>query len=136
MGVEPFLIAATLESIIAQRLVRTICSKCKTPYEPSEEELAMLNLSPEKTAGQNFYYGKGCDQCNDTGYKGRSALFEILDVNEKVRELILQKASAGQVRAEAQRMGMSTLRDSGIQKIFLGLTTIEEVVRETLDVDS
>ena len=136
MGVEPFLIAATLESIIAQRLVRTICSKCKTPYEPSEEELAMLNLTEDKIAGQNFYYGKGCEQCNDTGYKGRSALFEILDVNEKVRELILQKASAGQVRAEAQRMGMHTLRDSGIQKIFLGLTTIEEVVRETLDVDS
>ncbi|NRA40051.1 MAG: type II/IV secretion system protein, partial [Planctomycetes bacterium] len=135
MGIEPFLIAATLESIVAQRLVRTICAKCKKPYEPAKDELQLLGVSEDVISSQEFYYGTGCETCNNTGYKGRTALFEILDMNEKIRELILASSSSGQIRAEARRMGMRTLRDAGIEKVFMGLTTIEEVVRETLDVE-
>jgi len=132
MGVEPFLLAATLETIIAQRLVRTICAKCKAPYEPSDEELLSLNISRRDIGNQRFYYGKGCEHCKNTGYKGRTALFEIMDVNDAVREMIVSKASATQIRISAQRAGMRTLRDAGIQKVFAGLSTIEEVVKETL----
>ncbi|MBA3936508.1 MAG: Flp pilus assembly complex ATPase component TadA [Planctomycetes bacterium] len=131
MGLEPFLLAATLETILAQRLVRTICPKCKAPYQPSDEELLSLNIRREG-ANQRFYYGKGCDHCKGTGYKGRTALFELFDINDTTRELILGKATATQLRIAAGRAGMRTLRDSGIQKIFAGLTTIEEVVKETL----
>jgi type IV pilus assembly protein PilB len=131
MGLEPFLLAATLETILAQRLVRTICPKCKAPYQPSDEELLSLNIRREG-ANQRFYYGKGCDHCKGTGYKGRTALFELFDINDTTRELILGKATATQLRIAAGRAGMRTLRDSGIQKIFAGMTTIEEVVKETL----
>ena len=132
MGVEPFLLAATIEVVLAQRLVRTICVKCKTPYEPSEDELMTLGIRTRDLASQRFYYGKGCDHCKNTGYKGRTALFELMRVDDSIRELVLAKASANQLRMAAQRAGMKTLRDSGIQKIFAGVTTIEEVVRETL----
>ena len=135
MGVEPFLLAATLETVCAQRLVRTICTKCKTPYEPSEDELMQLGIKSRDVAQQRFYYGKGCDHCKNTGYKGRTALFELMDVNDGIRELVLNKASAASIRIAAQRSGMRTLRDAGIQKIFAGLTTIEEVTRETLAAD-
>ena len=135
MGVEPFLLAATLETVCAQRLVRTICTKCKTPYEPSEDELMQLGIKSRDVAQQRFYYGKGCDNCKNTGYKGRTALFELMDVNDGIRELVLNKASAASIRIAAQRSGMRTLRDAGIQKIFAGLTTIEEVTRETLAAD-
>ena len=132
MGLEPFLLAATLETIVAQRLVRTICLKCKAPYQPSEEELTSLNIKSRDVASQRFYYGKGCEVCKNTGYKGRTAIFEMLDINDTVRELVLGRASATQIRIAAQRAGMRTLRDAGVQKIYAGLTTIEEVIRETL----
>jgi type IV pilus assembly protein PilB len=132
MGLEPFLLAATLETIVAQRLVRTICLKCKAPYQPSEEELHSLNIKSRDVASQRFYYGKGCEVCKNTGYKGRTAIFEMLDINDTVRELVLSRASASQIRIASQRAGMRTLRDAGVQKIFAGLTTIEEVIRETL----
>ena len=132
MGVEPFLLAATLETILAQRLVRTICVKCKTPYEPSEEELLTLGIRTRDVASQRFYYGKGCEHCKNTGYKGRTAIFEVMMIDDAVRELILGKASSSQMRTVAQRQGMRTLRDSGVQKIYAGLTTIEEVVKETM----
>jgi len=135
MGIEPFLLAATIETILAQRLVRTVCLKCKTPYQPSEEELMNLGIRSRDVSSQRFYYGKGCETCKNTGYKGRTALFEMLQINDTVRDLVLNKASANQIRSTAQRQGMRTLRDSGIQKIFAGLTTIEEVVRETLAVE-
>ncbi len=135
MGVEPFLLSATLETICAQRLVRTICIKCKAPYEPTEDELLQLQIKRRDVQHQRFYYGKGCENCKNTGYRGRTALFEMMDVDDAIREMILTKASATQIRIGAQRAGMRTLRDSGIQKIFAGLTTIEEVVRETLAVD-
>ncbi len=132
MGVESFLLAASIELVCAQRLVRTICTKCKQPYEPSEEELMLVNLTPEKVKGQRFYFGRGCDHCKGSGYKGRTALFELMTINDSIRELILQKASAGVIRVQAQRTGMRTLRDSGLLKVMAGVTTIEEVARETL----
>jgi len=132
MGLEPFLVAATLESVIAQRLVRTICTKCKTPYQPAEEHLMELGLLPQDVEGKTFYYGKRCEHCNRTGYRGRTAIFEIMKIDSKLREMIIQKRSTDVIRAEAVAAGMRTLRDSGILKIFDGLTTIEEVVKETL----
>ncbi|GDY12478.1 type IV fimbrial assembly protein PilB [Planctomycetota bacterium] len=132
MGVEPFLLAATVETICAQRLVRTICVKCKAPYEPTDEELLTLGIKKRDFANQRFYYGKGCDHCKRTGYKGRTALFEMMDINDNVRELVIKKASANQIRNAAQKGGMRTLRDAGIQKVLAGLTSIEEVIRETL----
>jgi type IV pilus assembly protein PilB len=132
MGVEPFLLAATLETILAQRLVRTICVKCKTPYEPTEEELLTLGIKTRDVASQRFYYGKGCETCKNTGYKGRTAIFELMTVDDAIRALILGKSSSNQIRNVAQRNGMRTLRDSGVQKVYAGLTTIEEVVRETM----
>ncbi|MCX7805614.1 MAG: GspE/PulE family protein, partial [Planctomycetota bacterium] len=132
MGVEPFLIAATLEAVIAQRLVRVICTKCKAPYTPSEEALMELQLKPEDVEGKVFYYGRKCEHCNKTGYKGRNAIFEIMQMDSRMRELILARKSTEVLRAEAIASGMRTLRESGILKIFDGVTTIEEVVRQTL----
>jgi type IV pilus assembly protein PilB len=135
MGLEPFLIAATLDTILAQRLVRTICVECKAAYQPSDEEMMMLGIKPEEAHNQRFYYGKGCDRCKGTGYKGRTAVFEMLTITDDVRDLILNKSSSGHIRATAMRSGMTNLRDAGVQKIFAGLTTIEEVVRETIAMD-
>jgi type IV pilus assembly protein PilB len=132
MGLEPFLVAATLESVIAQRLVRLICRKCKHPYAPAEEHLMELGLLPQDVENKAFYYGKRCDHCNRTGYRGRTAIFEIMKIDAKMRDLVIQQRSTDVVRAEAVAAGMRTLRDSGILKIFDGLTTIEEVVKETL----
>ena len=132
MGIEPFLLSATLETIVAQRLVRTICTKCKAPYTPSEDEMLSLGIKGRDAESQRFYYGKGCENCKNTGYRGRTAIHEMLDVNDTVRELMLSRASAAQIRMAAQRAGMRTLRDAGIQKIYAGITTIEEVIRETI----
>ena len=132
MGIEAFLAAATLYAVVAQRLVRCVCSKCKDTYMPSEEQLLQVNLRAEDLEGRNFYYGRRCENCNKTGYRGRNAIFEIMPIDSKMRELILQKKSTEVIRAEAQAAGMRTLRESGILKIFDGITTIEEVIRETL----
>jgi type IV pilus assembly protein PilB len=132
IGIEPFLLSATLEMVIAQRLVRQICLKCKAPYQPSEEELMSLNIRPQDVVNQRFFYGKGCEVCKNTGYKGRTAIFEMLDINDNINELILSRASATQIRTVAQRAGMRGLREAGIQKVFAGITTIEEILRETL----
>ena len=132
MGVEPFLVAATLYAVVAQRLIRVICLKCKDTYVPAEEALMEINLTPADVEGKQFFFGHRCDHCNKTGYRGRNAIFEIMKVDTKMRELILGKKSTEAVRGEAQASGMRTLRESGILKIFDGITTIEEVVRETL----
>jgi type IV pilus assembly protein PilB len=132
LGVEPFLITATVEGIIAQRLVRKICENCKTAFEPSEEQLMELSLSPEDIKGKKFFYGRGCDRCNRTGYRGRTAIFEIMAFNDQLRELIMNHASTNVLRGAAQKAGMRLLRDNGLAAIYDGLTTIDEVVKETI----
>ena len=132
LGLEPFLVTAVLEGVCAQRLVRRICSKCKAPYTPSEEQLFELQIKPEEIAGKEFYYGKGCDFCNNTGYKGRQGLYEFMVLDDEMRDMIVQHASTQQLRVESKKRGMRTLRQSGLLAIFDGVTTIEEVVKETL----
>jgi len=132
MGVEPFLLTATIECIVAQRLVRTICNRCKTEYAPSDEELMELQLSRHDVEGKKFFYGKGCNFCNNTGYKGRSGLFEIMEMNDEIRDLVMQNASTDVLRQASIRAGMRTLRESGLLAIYDGITTIEEVVKQTI----
>jgi type IV pilus assembly protein PilB len=131
MGVEPFLISSTLEAILAQRLVRTVCKKCKIAYEPTEAVISELGLSTADVQGRPFYYGKGCLECNETGYKGRKGLYELLIVSEPIRELVNMRAPSGVMRAKALELGMRTLREDGIRSILNGETTVEEVLKYT-----
>ena len=132
MGLEPYLITATLEAIVAQRLVRRICERCRKEFTPTEDMLMEIDLRPADVRGKRFCYGPGCDTCNNTGYKGRTAIFEILLLDDEIRELMMSQASTQAIREAAIRKGMRSLRDSGLLTIFDGETTIEEVVRETL----
>jgi len=131
MGVEPFLISSTLMAVLAQRLVRTICKKCRTPFEPTENQLSLLNLSPHDIGDKVFYYGRGCAVCNDTGYRGRKGIFELLVVSEAIRALINERAPTVVLRQKAVELGMVTLREDGLRGIFDGNTTIEEIVKYT-----
>ncbi len=131
MGVEPFLISSSLMAVLAQRLVRTICKKCRTPFEPTESQLSMLNLSPHDIGDKVFYYGRGCQSCNDTGYRGRKGIFELLVIGEAIRALINERAPSIVLRQKAVELGMVTLREDGLRSIFDGATTIEEVVKYT-----
>ena len=131
MGVEPFLISSTLMAVLAQRLVRTICKNCRTPFEPTEEQLSLLNLSAHDLGDKVFHYGRGCSTCNDTGYKGRKGIFELLIINEALRLLINERAPTIVLRQKAIELGMVPLRDDGLRSIFEGDTTIEEVVKYT-----
>jgi type IV pilus assembly protein PilB len=132
LGLETFLITATIEGIVAQRLVRKICVHCKTEYAPSEEQLMELDLTPEDVRDKKFFYGKGCEKCNNTGYRGRLGLFEIMLFNDEIRDLIMNHASTGVLREAARKAGMRTLRENGLMMVFDGITTIDEVSRETL----
>jgi type IV pilus assembly protein PilB len=131
LGVEPFLVTATLEGIIAQRLVRKICEKCKTPFEPTEGQLSELALTPDDIKGKKFYYGPGCNKCNNTGYRGRTGIFEIMTFNDEIRDLIMNQASTNVLRAAGQKAGMRLLRDNGLAAMYDGITTIDEIVKET-----
>jgi type IV pilus assembly protein PilB len=131
MGVEPFLISSTLMAVLGQRLVRTICRKCRTPFEPTETQLALLNLSPHDIGDKMFYYGRGCAACNDTGYKGRKGIYELLVVSEPIRAQINERSPTVVLRQKAVELGMVTLREDGLRGIFDGDTTIEEVVKYT-----
>jgi type IV pilus assembly protein PilB len=131
MGVEPFLISSTLMAVLGQRLVRTICKNCRTPFEPTEKQLEMLNLSPHDLGDKVFHYGRGCSTCNDTGYRGRKGIFELLIISEAIRTLINERAPSVVVRQKAVELGMVTLREDGLRGIFEGDTTIEEVVKYT-----
>jgi len=131
MGLEPFLISSSLTSVLAQRLVRTICKNCRTTFEPTEEQLSLLNLSPHDLGDKVFHYGRGCSTCNDTGYKGRKGIFELLVVSEPIRTLINERAPTVVLRQKAVELGMVTLREDGLRGIFEGDTTIEEVVKYT-----
>ncbi len=131
MGVEPFLISASLEGILAQRLIRKICPECRTPFEPEEKSLETIGLSPHDIGNRMFYYGRGCQHCNGTGYKGRKGIYELLDVNDPIRELINAKAPTVVIKQKAIELGMQTLREDGLRCIFDGETTIEEVTKYT-----
>jgi type IV pilus assembly protein PilB len=132
LGVESFLLTATIEGVVAQRLVRTICPKCKEPYTPKEEELMELALLPGDIEGKQLFRGRGCDNCHNSGFRGRSAIFEIMSMDDQMRELVMRKASTNLIRDHARKFGMRTLRECGLLAIFEGVTTIDEVVRETI----
>jgi len=132
LGVEPFLLTATLEGIVAQRLVRKICPNCKTEFEPSEKQLTELHLTPDDIKGKQFHYGRGCSKCNKTGYRGRIGIFEIMVFNDEIRDLIMKQASTSVLRAAAQKTGMKLLRDNGLTAIYDGVTTVDEIAKETM----
>jgi type IV pilus assembly protein PilB len=132
MGVPPFLITATVEAIMAQRLVRRICGNCKEEIQPDADMLADLELTSDEVIGKKFYRGKGCDACKGTGYKGRLGLYEFMVMNDELRGLVARNASTEEIREVARKHGMITLRDSGMSNMFLGNTTADEVIRETI----
>ncbi len=131
MGVEPFLISASLEGVLGQRLIRKICPNCSTAYEPTESVLAQLGLSPHEIGDKSFYYGRGCDVCNNTGYKARKGLYELLNITDPLREMINQRAPSVVLKQKAIELGMTTLRQDGLRCIYDGETTIEEVLKYT-----
>ncbi len=133
MGIEPFLISSAVILILAQRLIRKICMECREPIKVHPQLLIDLGVSPDEVKAFPVYKGKGCSICNNTGYKGRVGLYEVMSIKEELKELILSRASTSEVKKEAMRLGMKTLRQSGIIKIREGLTTIEEVLRSTMD---
>ena len=132
MGIQPFMITATVEAILAQRLVRRVCQACKEPVEASDTVLAQLRMSREELNGKHFYRGKGCDVCNNTGYKGRVGLFELMMMNDDLREMVVAGSSTDELRDKAKGYGMVTLRDAGMNFAYEGTTTVEEVIRETI----
>jgi len=132
LGLEPFLITATLEGIVGQRLVRTICTRCKEEFKPTEEILMEVGLKPEVLKDRTFFHGSGCEYCRGTGYSGRQAIFEIMLLDDDIRSLIMKRASTGVVREAARKRGMRTLRESGLLAIFDGTTTVEEVISQTI----
>lgn len=132
MGIQPFMICATVEAILAQRLVRRICTKCREETKVSAAMLTDLGLKPEDIAGKKFFKGTGCENCNNTGYKGRIALFELMILNDKIRDMVLGNASTDELREEARSNGMLPLREFGIAVAVDGITTLDEVIRETV----
>lgn len=132
MGIEPFLITATVEAVLAQRLVRKICTECRTEFEPSDELLMELQLPIAQARQYKFYYGRGCQRCNNSGYKGRCGIYELLEIDDDIRDLVTSAASVDEIKNYARSQGMTTLREAGLKLIFDGVTTIDEVVRETV----
>jgi type IV pilus assembly protein PilB len=132
MGIEPFLVATSVNLICAQRLVRRICSNCKEELEVPQQALIDAGYTPEEVKTTKIYHGKGCTTCNKGGYKGRTGLYEVMEINDELRELILVGASALELKKKAIEQGMITLRRSGLIKVALGQTTMEEVLRETV----
>ena len=131
MGVEPFLISSTLEAVLGQRLLRSICRQCRATYQPNETLLGELGLSRQDTGDKQFFYGKGCDACNNTGYKGRKGIYELLKITDPLRELINDRAPTVTIKQKAIELGMVALRQDGLRSIFAGDTTLEEVLRYT-----
>jgi type IV pilus assembly protein PilB len=131
MGVEPFLISSTLEAVLGQRLLRGICPNCRDTYKPNEDVLAQLEISRRDIGSKNFYYGKGCETCNQTGYKGRKGIYELMKITDPIRELINERAPTVMLKQKAVELGMITLRQDGLRSIFAGDTTIEEVLKYT-----
>ncbi|MCA8971127.1 MAG: type II/IV secretion system protein, partial [Planctomycetes bacterium] len=132
IGVEPYLLTATLEVIVAQRLVRKVCVDCKSQYVPDDKVVLELGVDRDAIAGKSFFYGKGCDSCNHTGFRGRVAIFEIMQVTEDIKHLVLDGAPTAALRRQARADGMRSLRESGLLAIYDGWTSVEEVLRETM----
>jgi type IV pilus assembly protein PilB len=132
MGVPAFLITATVEAILAQRLVRRVCSQCREEVAPSEELLVDLGMKAEQMSGKRVFRGRGCEVCNNTGYKGRVGLFELMMMNDQLRDMVMMNSSIDEMRKVAQSYGMVTLREAGLNFAFDGTTTLDEVVRETI----
>jgi len=131
MGVEPFLLASSVEAVLAQRLVRRVCSKCRTPFEPPSTLLQQLGIDPIDIGDREFFFGRGCNVCNNTGYKGRMGIYEWLRMSESIRDLVVARAPTLVIKQKALEQGMRTLRDDGLRAIFDGATSIEEVVKYT-----
>jgi type IV pilus assembly protein PilB len=131
MGVEPFLISSTLEAVLGQRLLRSICRHCRTTYEPGNPLWTELGISRQDIGEKQFFYGKGCNACNNTGYKGRKGIYELLRITDPIRELINERAPTVTLKQKAVELGMITLRQDGLRSIFAGDTTVEEVLRYT-----
>ncbi|MCL1910097.1 MAG: Flp pilus assembly complex ATPase component TadA, partial [Kiritimatiellaeota bacterium] len=131
MDVAPYLIASTLEAVLGQRLVRTICVNCKRPYDPSDEHIRKLGLSASEVQGRQFFQGAGCEVCSKTGYKKRKGLYEYLRVSDPIRTMISEKRPTLAIREKARELGMRTMREDGILNVLDGNTTIEEVLRYT-----
>ncbi len=132
MGVPPFLLTATLEGVLAQRLVRRICTHCRQPHEPSDDALDELGLTAEEAKDKKFFRGTGCEACNNMGYKGRIGVYELMFITDIMRGMIMNNASTDDLRAEAQKNGMRGLRDVGMDFVYDGTTTCDEIIRETM----
>ena len=132
MGLPTFLITATVEAVLAQRLVRKICQNCRTEFMPAPEVCMELGLTAEEASTKKFFYGKGCERCNNTGYKGRMGIYELLVMNDTLREMVVAEASLDDFRTECRKFGMRTLRETGMQMIHDGHSSIEEILRETM----
>jgi type IV pilus assembly protein PilB len=131
LGLEPYLVTATLEAIVAQRLVRRICTNCRSEFEPTEEMLWELGITPDEVRGRTFFFGKGCEQCNNTGYRGRAGIYEVMPISNKIRDMILSREATGEIKKQAIREGMLTLRMDALEKLKMGMTTAEEVLKES-----
>ena len=132
MGIEPFLVASSVNLILAQRLARRICEDCKQEVEVSPEVLVNIGIPPAEAKHLNPQYGVGCDKCSGTGYRGRIALYEVMPMSEELKEFVLNGASAAEIKRESIRAGMSTLRQSALIRLKEGVTTVEEVLRVTV----
>jgi general secretion pathway protein E len=131
MGIEPFLVSSSVMAILAQRLVRVVCDDCKETYAPHEESLESIGITPEMAAGRKIYRGKGCPSCLNTGYRGRTGIFELMILDDSIKNLILKTSDANAIKRQAVEQGMLSLRQDGAQKVLDGITTIEEVFRIT-----
>jgi type IV pilus assembly protein PilB len=131
MGIEPFLVASSVNLVLAQRLVRRVCVSCKRPTTLNEEVLSELQLSPEDAKGATFFEGAGCVECNNTGYRGRQGVYEVMTMTSRIRDLVLERSSAGEIKKTAIEEGMLTLRRDGLEKLKRGITTVEEILKET-----
>ncbi|HYE64897.1 MAG TPA: ATPase, T2SS/T4P/T4SS family, partial [Pyrinomonadaceae bacterium] len=131
MGVEPYNFVSSLNCVLAQRLIRVLCPVCKRAYHPSDEELIESGLRPEEHAGHTLYMSVGCDACNHTGYRGRTAIHELLNLTDNIRELIVERRPGSEVRRAAEAEGLKGLRESALQKVFAGVSTLYEINRVT-----
>jgi type IV pilus assembly protein PilB len=131
MGVEPFLISSTLCGVLAQRLIRRVCNSCKVEYDPDDHELELIQRTREDLAGAKFIRGRGCEVCNNTGYRGRIGIFELLRVTTDIQRMINKRVPTQAIRERAIEQGMRTMREDGIARVFDGVTTLEEVLKYT-----